>query len=115
MRKAKASDMRHKVRIYEQVNVIDRDSGKINQKWIYAFTVMCREVTIFREQLESVVSGAESLRDRLEMECRYTKKINSAQRALYDKKLYRISIVGDTEGKSDRVRFLMEALTDGGA
>lgn len=115
MRKAKASDMRHKVKIYEQVNVLDRDSGVIKQKWKYEFSVWCREVTIFREQLESVVSGAESLRDRLEMECRYTKKINSKQRAMYDGKLYRISIAGDTEGTSDRIRFLMEALDDGGA
>ena len=34
---------------------------------------------------------------------------------MYDGKLYRISIVGDTEGTSDRIRFLMETLDDGGA
>ncbi|MBK0347892.1 phage head closure protein [Aerococcaceae bacterium zg-ZJ1578] len=115
MKRAKASDMRHKVMILEQVNVLDRQTGAIAQKWRKSFYVWCREVTIFREQLEQVVSGAESLRDRLEMECRYTRKINSKQRALYDGKFYRISIVGDTSGASDRVRFLMEALEDGGA
>lgn len=115
MKRAKASDMRHKVSILEQVNVLDRQSGAITQKWRKSFTVWCREVTIFREQLESVVSGAESLRDRLEMECRYTRKINSKQRAYYDGKVYRISIAGDTSGTSDRIRFLMEALDDGGA
>lgn len=112
---ARSSDMRHKVKIYEQVNVIDRTTGVIKQKWRYVFTIWCREVTIFREQLEAIYSGAETLRDRREMETRYTTKLNTTHRAVYRGDMYRISIVGDTEGIHDRTRFLMESIKDGGA
>lgn len=112
---ARSSDMRHKVKIYEQINVIDKSTGVIKQKWRYVFSLWCREVTIFREQLEAIYSGAETLRDRREMETRYTTKLKSTHRAVYQGDMYRISITGDTEGTHDRIRFLMESIKDGGA
>lgn len=115
MRKARASDMRHKVKVYEQVNVVDPRNGTTKTMWRYVFSLWCREVTIFREQLETVVSGAETLRDRKEFECRYTATLTTRHRIVYRGDLYRVSIVGDTEGRSDRIRFLAEAVKDGGA
>lgn len=112
---ARTSDMRHKVKILEQVNVMDRETGAVKQKWRYVFSLWCREVTIFREQLEALYSGGETLRDRKEMETRYTTKLNTKHRAVYKGEMYRISIVGDTEGRHDRIRFLMENIKDAGA
>lgn len=118
MKNAKTSDMRHKVKLYKQVNVRNRELGTVETRWIKDFEVWCREVTIYREQLETIVSGAETLRDRKEFECRLTKtskKISSRHRLTYQGKMYRVSIVGDTNGTHDRIRFLAEALEDGGA
>lgn len=115
MRKARASDMRHKVKVYEQVNVRNRETGVIETKWRYIFSLWCREVTVFREQLEAIYSGANNMRDRLEMETRYTTKLNTTHRAVHLGKLYNVSIVGDTEGTSDHIRFLIERTDDGGA
>lgn len=114
-RRAKTSDMRNKVGVYRQINVRNKERGTIEQKWIKDFDIWVRELTIFREQLENVISGAETLRDRKEFETRYTTKLNSAHRILYQGKLYRVSIVGDTEGTMDRIRFLGEVIEDGGA
>ena len=115
MRNARSSDMRHKVKFYEQVNVRDKKTGVIRAAWRYVFTAWCRRSTIFREQLESVISGAVTYRDRYEMETRYTERINSTLRMVMDGKMYSISITGDTSGTSDRTRFLAERLEDGGA
>ena len=109
----KASDMRDKVKVYEQVNVsVD---GRTVQEWKYKFSIWCRERTIFREQLETVVSGAETLRNRLEMETRYPTKLNTRHRVVFNNEMYRVSIVGDTDGTHDTVRFLAKSLEDGGA
>lgn len=75
----------------------------------------CRVKTIYREQLEMVVSGAQTLRDRLEFECRYTEIVTSAHRVEYKGNEYQISIEGDTDGRRRRTRFLGERLVDGGA
>ena len=112
-RKARSSDMRDKVNVYKQVNVVV--DGKVEQMWLYDFSIWCRERTIFREQLETIVSGAETLRNRLEMETRYPTKLNTTHRIVYKNEMFRVSIVGDTDGTHDRVRFLAEALEDGGA
>lgn len=89
--------------------------GTTQPKWRYVFSIWCREVTIFREQLETLVSGASTLRDRKEFECRYTTKLTTRHRVKYRDELYKVSIVGDTSGHSDRIRFLAESLKDGGA
>lgn len=114
-RRARPADMRHKVKFYKQVNVKNFDTGETEQRWKFEFSMYCRERITFREQLEAVYSGANTLRNRLEMECRYTRKITSAHRALFRGDLYEISIAGDTNGKSDTTRFIMEAVQDGGA
>lgn len=114
MRNARSSDMRHKVKFYEQIHVRDKETKQIKTGWRYVFSAWCRRSTIFREQLESVISGANTYRDRYEMETRYTTKITSAHRMVMDGKMYSISITGDTSGFSERTRFLAERLEDGG-
>lgn len=114
-RTAKASDMRHKVKVYEQVNIRDEQTGKLKQVWKYSHSIWCKPSTIFREQLETVVSGAETLRNRLEFETRYPVNLNSNHRIVYNNEMFRVSIVGDTSGTHDIVRFLAESLEDGGA
>lgn len=112
---ARPSDMRHKVEVYRQVNVRNKRTHVIEQRWLKDYTLWCRKKTIFREQLETIVSGAEMLRDRIEFECRYTDKLTTRHRVLYKGQFYRVSIVGDTSGTMDRTRFLAESLEDGGA
>lgn len=113
-RKSRPSDMRHKVEFYKQVNLKDFDSGETEVAWKYDFSLFCKISITFREQLETVYSGSNTLRNRLEAECRFTNKITSAHRALYKGQLYSISIAGDTDGKSDVTRFIMETLEEGG-
>lgn len=112
-RRARASDMRDKIKVYKQVNIVE--NGTVVQRWIHDFDLWCRERTIFREQLETIVSGAETLRNRLEFETRYPTELNTRHRIVHKGEMFRVSIVGDTEGTHDRVRFLAESLEDGGA
>lgn len=113
MKKVKANDFRHYIQFYEQKNVMTKTG--YSQEWIPCFKLWCREKTIFREQLESIVSGGNTLLDRKEMETRYTKKLTTEHRFLYNDKMYEISIVGDTVGDCKTIRFLGEAVRNGGA
>lgn len=114
-RRARASDMRHKVGVYKQVNVRNANTGSVEQKWLFTHHLWCRDVTIFREQLEMDVSGGTTLRNRKEFETRYPANLSTRNRIEHNGELYRVSIVGDTTGSHDRVRFLAERLEDGGA
>ena len=110
----KSSDMRHKVKVMEQVNIRLTD-GSIRTVYKDAFTLWCSMQTTFREQLEYAAAGGDVLKNRIVFETRYTDKLTSAHRVLYKGALYKISIVGDTDGTSDRIRFIGEALENGGA
>ena len=113
MRRVRANDFRHHIQFYKQVDV---PTGRgYRQEWVPAFNLWCREKTIFREQLEGVLSGGNTLRDRKEMETRFTKKLSTLNRFLYQGKMYEVSIVGDTVGDCRAIRFLGEAVIDGGA
>lgn len=114
-RRARASDMRHKVGVYEQINVRNQKNGNIEQRWLYSHHLWCRDVTIFREQLEMDASGGTTLRNRKELETRYPADLSTRNRVEINGELYRVSIVGDTAGTHERVRFLAERLEDGGA
>lgn len=114
-RTARASDMRHKVKAYKQVNVRDSETGKIKQMWKYDFYLWCKPSTVFREQLQASVSGAKTLRNRIEFETRYPTRLTTRNRIVYNNEMFEVSIVGDTEGTHNTVRFLAEALEDGGA
>ena len=113
MKKVRANDFRHRIQFYEQKNVPSRNGFK--QEWVPAFKLWCREKTVFREQLEGVVSGGNTSRDRKEMETRYTTKLTTMNRFEYRGSMYEVSIVGDTTGDVESIRFLGEALKDGGA
>ena len=118
MRMARKSEMNHKIKVYKQVNVMDKNTGEIKQVWLYDFFVWCRVKPIFREQLEAITNGVQTYRKRLEMETTYTKKsasINATNRIVYDGDQYTVSISGDTSGANKRVRFLAERIEDGGA
>lgn len=113
MRKVRANDFRHHIQFYEQKDI---PNGRgYDTQWIPVFKLWCREKVIFREQLESVISGGNTLRDRKEMETRYTTKLSTEHRFKYKDNLYEISIVGDSVGDCKAIRFLGEAIVDGGA
>ena len=113
MRKVRANDFRHHIQFYEQKDI---PNGRgYDTEWIPVFKLWCREKVIFREQLESVISGGNTLRDRKELETRYTTKLNTEHRFKYKDKMYEISIVGDSVGDCKTIRFLGEAIVDGGA
>lgn len=114
-RRARSSDMRHKVGVYKQVNLRNKKTAKIEQKWLFSHSIWCREATIFREQLETDVSGGTALRNRKEFETRYPADLSTRNRIEYNGDLYRVSIVGDTSGTHDRIRFLAERIEDGGS
>lgn len=113
-RRARASDMRHRIGVYAQVNYVNPETGQAEQMWKHEHDIWARESTIFREQLEGVMSGAINLRNRKEFETRYPTKLTTRNRIVYNDEMYRVSIVGDTSGEHDRVRFLAERLEDGG-
>lgn len=107
--------MRERIQVLRQENQFNDELGTWEHTYVPFLTIRCRVRTIYREQLETVVSGANTLRDRKEFECRYTTKITSEHRILYQGKEYQVSIVGDTVGNNRRTRFLAERLDDGGA
>ena len=109
MKKVRANDFRHHIQFYEQKDI---PNGRgYDTEWIPVFKLWCRKKVIFREQLESVISGGNTLRDRKELET----KLTTSHRFKYKYKLYEISIVGDSEGYCKTIRFLGEAVVDGGA
>ncbi len=112
MKRVKTSDFRHRIQFYEQVNVPTQRGYTI--EWQPTFKLWCREKTIFREALEGVQSGGNTLRDRRELETRYTTKLSTKNRFEYRGTMYEITIVGDTNGDCKTIRFLGEALKDGG-
>lgn len=115
---ARKSEMKNKVKVYQQVNVMNKKTGEVSQQWLYQFTLWCRVKPIFREQLEAITNGVQTYRKRLEMETTYTRtsaQLNSTHRIVYKGEQYTVSIVGDTTGASKRLRFLAERLEDGGA
>lgn len=113
MKRVRANDFRHHIQFYIQED-IPTPYG-YSQEWVPVFKLWCREKTIFREQLEGVLSGGNTLRDRKEMETRYTPKLTTEYRFTYQGNMYEISIVGDTVGDCKTIRFLGEAVIDGGA
>ena len=113
-KRTRTSDLRNKVEFYKQSEIFDYNSGSYILSWGLEFTSWCRETTIYREQLEASIGGANVLRDRKEFITRYNEKIDTTLRCKYKGKMYEISIVGDTRGDRRETRFLAEATIDGG-
>ena len=101
-KRTRTSDLRNKVEFYKQGEIFDYNRGSYILSWRLEFTSWCRETTIYREQLEASIGGANVLRDRKEFITRYNAKIDE------------ISIVGDTRGDRRETRFLAEVVLNGG-
>lgn len=112
LKRVKPNEFRNRLEVYEQVNI--QTPYGYETEWKLAFKCWCRVRTIYRVQLEGIVSGGNTLRDRKEFETRYTNKITTLNRVKYKGDMYEISISGDTEGNRKTIRFLGEALKDGG-
>ena len=113
MKNSKTSDMRHKVDIYEQIDVEEDD--EIKPKWRYCFSIWCSVTSIFREFLEYKQLAGDTLRNRLVFETHYRDDVTTRNRLVYEGKMYSISIAGDTSGKHDRIRIIAEDIEDAGA
>ena len=113
-KRTRTSDMRNKVEFYKQSEIFDYNSGSYILSWGLEFTSWCRETTIYREQLEASIGGANVLRDRKEFITRYNESIDTTLRCKYKGKMYEISIVGDTRGDRRETRFLAEVVLNGG-
>ena len=98
MKKVRANDFRHHIQFYEQKDI---PNGRgYDTEWLPVFKLWCREKVI---------------KDRKELETRYTTKLTTEHRFKYKDKMYEISIVGDSVGDCKTIRFLGEAIVDGGA
>ena len=60
-KRTRTSDMRNKVEFYRQSEIFDYNSGSYILSWGLEFTSWCRETTIYREQLEASIGGANVL------------------------------------------------------
>lgn len=114
-RRTRTSDMRNLVTFYEHKSVWNPQSARYDQSWVPVFDRYCMVTTIYREQLKTELGGASILRDRREFTTRYDPKVTHRLRCKYNGEMYEISIVGDTRGDMKEIRFLGEAVIDGGA
>ena len=113
-KKTRASGYTEYIQFYEQVVAFDPEEVRTISEWKPIFKRWAKVHIIFREQLESLISGAQTLRDRVELTLRYTDKISSTMRFEYRGNFYNISIVGDKTGKQEEIGILGEAVVDGG-
>ena len=113
-KRPRTSDMRYKTEFFSQREPYGCRSGSYILSWGLEFTSWCRETTIYREQLEASIGGANVLRDRKEFITRYNEKIDTTLRCKYKGKMYEVSIVGDTRGDRRETRFLAEVVLNGG-
>lgn len=113
-KRVKPSDYAHHVQFLKQQVVYNEETGMNESQFVPCFKRWANVKVIFREQLESVISGGNTLRDRLELTLRYTDKIDSTMRFAYKGKEYNISIIGDKSGLREEIGLLGEAVIDGG-
>lgn len=113
-RRTKASDMRHVVQFFEQKPVWNPQSARYDNQWVKVFERRCMITPIYRDQLLANLGGANILRDRREFTTRYDPRIGRKLRCKHDGEMYEISIAGDTRGDMREIRFLGEAILDGG-
>lgn len=113
-KKSTSSNMRRKVTFYKTEAVWDRMSASYLEKWVPAFTRYCEMTPIYREALKTYIGGGAVMRDRQEFTTRYDPRINRELRCEYGGVMYEISIAGDTTGNLKEVRFLGEAIVNGG-
>lgn len=113
-KRVKVSDYAHRIQFLKQVVSYNERTGMNESHFVPCFKRWARVHVIFREQLESVISGGNTLRNRLELTLRYTDKINSTMRFIYKGEEYNISIIGDKSGLREEIGILGEAVLDGG-
>ena len=116
MKKTRSSEFRNQVTFYRQSTQYNEVTGVNESVYTLAFKRWAKVKVIFREQLESVVSGGNTLRDRLEFTVRYCTDIDSTMRCEYKGLMYNISIVGEKPNTPVReeISFLGETVRDGG-
>lgn len=113
-RRVRATNYTHKINFYKPSYTYNEVTGITEATWEYVFSRWCSDKIIFREQLEEVVSGGNTLRDRHEFTTRFTDTITTTMRCEYKGNLYDITIVGDKRGDRLETAFLAEAVLDGG-
>lgn len=114
VKKTRVSEYSNRIQFYRQTVVFDEESCMNVSKYIPIFKKWARVKVIFREQLESLISGSNTLRDRIELTLRYTEEINSTMKFEYKGNMYNISIIGDKRGLKDEINLLGEVVLDGG-
>lgn len=113
-RRVRATNYTHKIKFYKPSYAYNEVTGVTEATWEYVFSRWCSDKIIFREQLEGVVSGGNTLRDRHEFTTRFTDAITTVMRCEYNGILYDITIVGDKRGDRLETAFLAESILDGG-
>ncbi|MBS4762114.1 phage head closure protein [Carnobacteriaceae bacterium zg-ZUI252] len=113
-KKVRVSEYTDLIEFYEQKVIFDEESCMNVNEYVPAFKKWARVKVIFREQLESLLSGGNTLRDRIELTIRYTRDVNTTMKFKYRDNLYAISIIGDKNGLKQEISLLGEAVLDGG-
>lgn len=113
-KKTRASDFSKRITFYAQTTRFNEETGMTETVYVEVFKRWAKVKVIFREQLEAMVSGANTLRDRLELTLRYAEDIDSTMAFQYKGEFYNISIKGDKSGLRQEISLLGEAIRDGG-
>lgn len=113
-KRVRVSEYTEFIQFYEQQVRFDEESYMNISEFMPIFKKWARVKVIFREQLESLLSGGNTLRDRVELTLRYTDKIKSTMKFEYKGNMYTISIIGDKSGLKEEMSLLGEAVLDGG-
>ncbi|MBF0780510.1 MULTISPECIES: phage head closure protein [unclassified Granulicatella] len=113
-KRVKPSNYTHRIQFFKQVVTYNDETGMNESQFVPCFKRWANVKIIFREQLESVISGGNTLRNRLELTLRYTDMIDSTMRFSYGDNQYNISIIGDKSGLREEIGLLGEAVIDGG-
>lgn len=113
-KKVRVSEFTDYIQFYKQQTVFDEEEIRTHSEWAPCFKKWARVKVIFREQLESIISGGTTLRNRLELTLRTTDRIDSTMRFEYQGAFYNISIIGDKTGRKQETSLLGETVMDGG-
>lgn len=113
-KKSRVRDYGHHIQFYEKTSVFDEELSMYRHEYCPIFKRWARVKIIFREQLESVISGGNTLRDRIELTLRHCDDIDGTMKFEYRGQMYNISIIGDKTGLRKEISLLGESVMDGG-
>jgi|GEM_PF-1620409 len=111
----KVSNYRHKIKFYKPTGEFELNEGGILvPKFELYKSLHGRKEDIIRENLESLISGANHVKKRTRLKIRYREDITEDMHFFIDNFWYAVKVVGDREGLRNEMQVIGEAIVDGG-